>query len=441
MPIHATARRRRELELQARWLAGQFGQHFVTTEGLTVRIVQFGLWNHEAGPDFIHAAAAFGQSAPVCGAIELDLDVRDWERHGHALNPYYNNVILHLFLNRGAPVFFTRTSANRNVPQVQLELADEFPEPLAPLGRCAELLRGLSSREAAGLLERAAKMRLRQKSAHLAKLALQQGADEALYQALAVTLGYKSNKLPFTLLSQRLPLKRLSAQKEGAEALLFGAGGFLVETDLCVFEPETRAYVRKLWEDWWPHRGMLGRLVLAPGDWRISGTRPANHPQRRLAALAAIVGHWPKVRELAKGCEPERIGAFFENLGHPYWSHHYTLGSRRVPKAMALVGAVRVADMLANVFFPYAMAERPELWERYRQLRAPLGNSAVETVAKRLFGQTRPELLKTIVQQQGLLQIHVEFCLRDQSACQKCLFPVQLGQESVGFAEGFGSAN
>jgi hypothetical protein len=41
-----------ELELQARWFAGNFGKHFVTTSGDKVDIVQFGTWNREAGPDF-----------------------------------------------------------------------------------------------------------------------------------------------------------------------------------------------------------------------------------------------------------------------------------------------------------------------------------------------------------------------------------------------------
>ena len=45
-----------ELELQARWFAGDFGKHFVSTTGDKIDIVQFGVWNREAGPDFRDAA-------------------------------------------------------------------------------------------------------------------------------------------------------------------------------------------------------------------------------------------------------------------------------------------------------------------------------------------------------------------------------------------------
>src|SRR5690349_16410289 len=41
-----------ELELQARWFAGDFGKQFISTNGNKIDIIQFGVWNREAGPDF-----------------------------------------------------------------------------------------------------------------------------------------------------------------------------------------------------------------------------------------------------------------------------------------------------------------------------------------------------------------------------------------------------
>ena len=56
------------------------------------------------------------------GAIELDPDVRDWERHGHGENPQYEDVVLHVFFETGPEQFYTRTLNHREVPQVRLEL-------------------------------------------------------------------------------------------------------------------------------------------------------------------------------------------------------------------------------------------------------------------------------------------------------------------------------
>src|SRR5436190_17689649 len=76
-----------EHELQARWFAGEFGREFTSIDGRSVQIVQFGVWNHEAGPDFAEAAISIDGGEPIRGCIEIDPDARDWERHGHGSNP------------------------------------------------------------------------------------------------------------------------------------------------------------------------------------------------------------------------------------------------------------------------------------------------------------------------------------------------------------------
>lgn len=430
-PLLRVPRKLTEMELQAHWFAGDFGRDFRTADGRSARVVQFGVWNHAAGPDFAEAAVSLDGGAPVRGSIELDPEARDWERHGHAENPDYENVVLHVFTRSGAGEFFTRTAQHRNVPQVLLDVASltsepPNPQPAAIPGRCCAPLRELAEDQAREVLLGAAQFRLRKKAAALATLTELHGADEALFQALAATLGYKSNKLPFTLLAQRLPLRLL--RRGDADALLFGVSGFLPATDLGVFDADTRSYVRGLWERWWPRRAEFERLAIAPGFWRMAGQRPVNHPQRRLAALAGIVRQWPKIRALRDRCAPAEVHEFFAQLRDEYWDHHYTVSSRPSAKRMALVGASRVTEMLANVFFPLAIAADPTRWTGFKTLRAPLANQRVEVAALRLFADSprAAEFLKFAALQQGLLQVYEDFCLRDASDCEQCLFPRQL---------------
>lgn len=429
-PLIEAPRALPESVLQAHWFAGDFGNEFTSTAGDAVRVVQFGVWNREAGPDFAEAAISLNGAEPVRGSIELDPDARDWERHGHASNRDYDSVILHVFLARGGAEFFTRTSQHRNVPQVLLDPArlgaDAVSQPDAKPGRCVAPLAELPEEKVREVLFGAAQYRLRRKAAALARLTELHGADEALYQALAATLGYKSNKLPFTLLAQRLPLKLL--RKADTAALLFGVSGFLPAHDISGFDAGTRTYLRGLWEQWWPRRAEFERLAIAPDLWRLGGQRPMNHPQRRLAALAAIVQQWPKVRALAKACEPGAIGKFFAKLTDEYWEHHYTVTSKTAPKPMALVGESRVTEMLANVFFPLAIAQDDTRWIGFRNLPATLSNRRVETAAQRLFAgrDIARTLLRSAAMQQGLLQIYEDFCQRDASDCARCLFPQQI---------------
>lgn len=422
-----------ELELQAAWFSGQFGREFTALDGRTVSVVQFGVWNREAGPDFSDAAVSFDGGPPVRGAIEIDSSVRDWEAHGHAANADYDSVVLHAFFRNSPERMFTRTSDSRNVAQILLDSRDAghpAAVPLASPGRCSGPLQSLPVDATKEVIRAAAQFRLRRKSGQLARAIEIHGADEALFQALAVTLGYKNNKLPFALIAQRLPLRLLRRSSGDCAALLFGVAGFLNEADLLRFDPKTRAYVRELWESWWAKRAECGRLVLSPTAWKLSGMRPVNHPQRRLAALAQVVMHWPTLRVLAQRCDSTGIRRFFSGLHDEYWDRHWTVRSSLSSRPMALVGKTRITEMLANVFFPFAYGSVPDLWDAYCRLPAVLGNRKVETAASRLLGGSpvRKEILKSVAYQQGLLQIYEDFCMRDATDCVRCAFPEQLNQ-------------
>lgn len=432
-PLLIVPREFSELELQAHWFAGDFGHDYKTPDGDSVRIVQFGVWNHEAGPDFADAAVSINGGPPIRGCIELDVDARDWERHGHAENVDYENVVLHVCLRSGPREFFARTSQHRLVPRVLLDMTRLTNEPLNPLpeaklGRCVGPLRELSKEKVEEVLLGAAQFRLKRKATALITLRELHGPDEALYQSLATTLGYKNNKLPFTLLAQRLPVATLLKAKADIEALLFGVSGFLGAPNLHDFDSPTRAYLRGLWERWWPIRGTFGRLTIGAELWSKSGQRPANHPQRRLAALAQLVRHWPAVRALRRHGDPGEVQRSFARLKDPYWDHHYTLTSKTSPRPMALIGESRVTEMLVNVFLPLAVGEDERYWIHYKNLPASLTNRRVEVAALRLFGDSplKHALLKFAAMQQGLLQIYEDFCMQDASDCAHCRFPQQL---------------
>jgi hypothetical protein len=425
-----------ELELQAHWFAGDFGTEFTSINGERIRIAQFGAWNREAGPDFADAAISIDGKRAVRGAIEIDPDAQDWERHGHATNPEYDGVVLHICTRDAGRRFFTRTSRHREIPRIRLDphrvdgpVADS--QPIAKPGRCCAAMRNLGPDKLREVLEGAAQFRLRRKAARLARIAGLHGEDEALYQALAIALGYKNNKLPFTVLAQRFPLAVLQRRKEDLDALLFGSAGFLDDSDFTAFDMETRAYLRNLWELWWKLRSQFSPLILAANLWRLASVRPANHPQRRIAALAEIVRHWPKLSALVKDGEISMIRSFLESLGDEYWDFHYTLTSRKSARRMALVGEGRINDILANVIYPLVISTHPDRWKDYIKLPAPMVSRPVKIAALRLLGghqQAGKTLIKKAACQQGLLQIYEDFCMRDSTGCAQCPFPEQVAK-------------
>ncbi len=427
-----------EMTLQSWWFAGEFGRLFTGTEGQRISIRDFGMWNHSAGPDFTHCTVEI-DGEEHHGDIELDPDVRDWERHGHGANPAYKQVVLHLFTQAPAERFDTRDFSHRAIPQVCLlpEMLAEDANPKAPaearLGRCAIPLATMEEVRARQLIESAAQWRMERKSRKLAILVEAHGREQALFQAFANALGYRHNQRAFTILTQRLPLKLLRPLPAlDQEALLFGVSGFLESVRYEDTTDETRGYLRDLWSAWWRLRHAYLHWLEPEQNlpWHTGAARPGNHPQRRLGTLCALLSIWKKVHQsLAPGVWQRReFTALLGSLSHPYWSHHYTLLSAPAKGDIALLGGTRIQEILANVVYPFLLPDKPGLWEQYIQLPAMLENEKVRRAALRLFGDSprNRQFQKKLFHQQGLVQIYEDFCLESRADCDDCLFPEQL---------------
>lgn len=417
-----TAEAENELAWQARWFSGACGREFSTVDGRRAVVADFGEWNREAGPDFVRAAVRI-DGKERRGAVEVDLEASGWEQHRHAVNPAYEEVVLHVVVRRPGKEHFTRTPANRQVPQVCLadhEGKDsEWPvfAPARP-GRCLAPLRGLSPAQTADLLAVAARRRLERKGAVLQSMMAARGPDAALFEALAATLGYKNNKLPFQLLAQRVPVGAAAGTR--GEALLFGLAGFLEQP-----EPPAaaaRSELASLWSAWWKLRTGRANAILPRNAWKLTGLRPANHPHRRLGALAAIARRWKSVRSAVESGDPVRLERSLSALQHPFWSFHTTWRSPRRKNPLALLGTDRVREIYANVALPFALARGRE--PAWLDLTAGPANASLRVVSARLFGGSLPpHLPRRLFVHQGLLQIYADFCQRDHGECAHCRFP------------------
>lgn len=432
-----------ELQLQSLWFGGALGTEFTSEDGERVVVRDFGEWNAGAGPDFT-ACSVLINGAAHAGDIELDPDVRDWERHHHGANPEFNKVVLHVYVDAPAEArAYTRTSEHRQVVQVRLR-PDMLEQGFSPgskvatarLGRCSQPLARMGSTAVQSLIEAAAQHRLERKARRLHQCVAVHGREQAVYKALAETLGYKHNQRPFVLLAQRLPVRRMLAHEPMMrEALLFGVSAFLEHAPFDALEDTARAYLRDLWQHWWKCRASYERWFLRGMElnWSLKATRPGNHPQRRLGALATILGQWSKIIAPLKQADAwnrKNWEDVFGHLAHEFWDTHYTLGAQATPKPIALIGATRVNEMLANVVYPLLVPEKPALWTEFKELPALLDNLKVRRAVLRLFGESEraKDFQRKLHHQQGLLQIYEDFCLEDDSACSDCPFPERLAQ-------------
>lgn len=426
-----------EIELQALWFSGAFGRIFETTDGRAVRIVQFGEWNRGAGPDFSHTVVEIDDEIHH-GPLELDPDAAAWENHGHAVDPNFRDTVLHVVFRRTGAPRFTRTCEHRDVPQVLVPstaLDEALNRPprqtaIATPGRCVQPLRRMPALAVARLLESAARRRAAAKALRLRRTADAHGLDTALYQAVAETLGYRHNTLPMRLLAQRAPLDAL--QSHDAHAILFGTAGFLSPSLHASAPEDVREHLAELWQSWWKARADFDTGTNRALAWRTHGQRPANHPHRRVAALAAVVPQWRKFRKLATAgpFQAKPVVDLLQTLKHPLWSRRHTLTSAPAAREVAMFGRATALELLANHLLPLALHDERIAWREYYKIRTSQPNEKVKRCAIRLFGglDRASPWLRRLCHHQALLQVYHDFCLEDVTDCDECPFPEQLAQ-------------
>ena len=434
-----------ELEVQALWFEQLYQSRLATDDGRMVEVIQPGFWNHGGGPDFQRTVIRFcdenAPGEPLVGSVEVHLSPVDWQMHGHDLDAAYDDTILHVVWQaKGTKAFFPATSKFRRVPQVVLgdqmvapwaELrplctaAAQRPLPSAVPGRCSPLLSRLPAERVATILRAAGTYRVQQKGrrwfwrSHLA------GPEQALCEALAEALGFHSNQIPMRLVAQRMPWKKLRGM-ESPERLahLFGLSGFLPDESAARLAEEPRAWLRELWEIWWKARGPLDYALLSRAHWKLAGLRPLNRPERRLAALSALV---PRIPKLLAAIEAQDAAGFAFLLGaihDEFWEGHATLTGAPLRAPCRLIGEERVHDMLINIFWPWVATTDESAARKGLTEMTSAPNQAARVAAQRtLISALTPKQTREALVQQGLLQIFRDYCQADCSQCRDCTFP------------------
>jgi hypothetical protein len=359
-----------------------------------VEVVYRGQWSYGYGPDFRGAILAFGGGAARRGDVEMHVCSSGWARHGHAANPLYERVILH--------VVWVDDSPDTAPPAPVLELSRYVNRTQlierAELGRLDEsicsVFRGPEQRErAVRVIEAAGDARFEARCVALEGELACEAPGQVLYAAVMECLGYAENKLPFRLLAHALPLdvvadkdaERVTARLRAASGLLEG-----------------------------------GAPLLRREQWNLARVRPANHPLRRMLGAGRLV---------AAG---ERGGGLVRYLAvdGSHGGPRGLLERLRVEPAdggPAAIGSSRALEIACNAVLPFAVAlgratgdARLEAAARETWLQLPRsGVSRVERAMREHLGApVRGAQLDKARHQQGLLHLYKRYCA--QRLCELC---------------------
>lgn len=443
-----------ERHLHCIWFDERLRPEGLTTrDGEPVTVEDPGAWNLEAGPDFLGAVIRVGTAERrFCGDVEIHFRGGDWTAHGHADDPRYRGVRVHVTYHSGPSI------ADR-LPPGTLEIAllpalqrrpDFDPHAIEltayPYGEravrppCREILGTWEAGAKLALLSRAGEARLLDKAAQLAEREARTGSRQAVYEQFLAGLGYRDNKQSCRTLARRVPVERLVELSGGdpvaAYALLVGAGGLLPDP-ASIKEEDARAFVRQCWDVFWPLRDRLEGGAMPAESWVRSGIRPLNQPVRRLmaAALAFAGGGLERMLEQLLPLRMDQALAAWLHMPadwpDTFWSRRAGWDSRPLDRPAALLGPDRLKALFTNLVVPWIALHRdpPAPLAGLDALPPEPANSVLKQAAFYLFGPDMPtSYLKSGLRQQGLLHLFHQFCLADRTRCVSCVFPELLAR-------------
>lgn len=397
-------------------------EDMVTNTGKKVRVVDPGLLNTDAGPDFFNAKIEIDGHMWV-GNVEMHYRATDWKRHRHDSDKAYDSVILHVVAKDDAPV---RRTNGELIPQLVLEVSPQFNADYASLVGatievpCAEKIKQVPHLTIVEWVEGLAFERLHGKVERIHQLldSFNGSWEDVCYVTLARNFGFGINNDAFERLARRTPLRLLGKHSDSVlqiEALLFGQAGMLDAQ-----KPGMDSYYNQLCTE---YAFLSNKFQLTPMEkesWKLFRIRPQNFPYRRIAMLAQFIeGGFRMMNRILDAEGEKEMRALFEVELSGYWTKHYTFGKPN-ERATATLSRNSIDIILINTVAPllYAYGELTGNYEMtdkaiklLEDLRAESNSIVAHFVA---YGIDCPDALTS----QALVQLKREYC--DARKCIYC---------------------
>ena len=344
------------------WLS----EDMVTNDGRRVRVIDPGLLNTDAGPDFFNAKVEIDGRLWV-GNVEIHVRASDWKRHHHDEDPAYDSVILHVVEKDDAPV--TRINGEI-IPQVELRVSPRFNECYDRLVNarvelpCAARLKEVPQLTVTEWIEALAFERLHGKVDRVRELydRYHGSWEDICYVMLARTLGFGINNDAFERLARVTPLRLLHKHSDSivqVEALLFGQAGLLSGAH------NAESYYQQLMRE---YAFLANKFSLRPIEgtaWRLFRSRPQNFPYRRIALLAQFVkGGFNLMNDILHAQDTKALRQLFGIELSGYWTTHYSFG-KPSPNAGRALSNSSIDIVLINTVAPLYYA-RGEMTDDYQ---------------------------------------------------------------------------
>ncbi|NTV82836.1 MAG: DUF2851 family protein [Bacteroidales bacterium] len=410
------------------WKFKLAGQYFHTSTGEELQIVRSGEHNHDSGPDFLNAQVKIGDTL-WAGNVEIHVRASDWTRHRHQFDEAYDNIILHvvfeddLVIKRRSGALIPTLSLKEILHPNLFETYNFFLNNHLWIP-CAFRLPEVRSLVISDCLTALSIERLERKAKELEGLLNYSNNDwnQAFYEALASTLGFRINKQPFEQMARQTPVQIIEKHKDSlfqVEAMLFGQAGLLEVK-------HQGEYPKRLKKEYQHLKHKFSLKPISGHLWKFMRLRPNNFPTIRLAQLAMMLhlrSHF--FSEIIEKPEYDHLLEFFSVGVSDYWTAHYYFDrpSKNMGKTISTstVELIMINNVIPFLFLYGKLKGQPRYQDKALALLdaiAPETNSIIRRFAE--FG-IKPD---SASQSQALLELKTNYC--DLKKCLECRIGLEL---------------
>lgn len=330
-----------EVQIHQQWKKLHFPVDFLTVDGTPIMVIDGGIHNLNAGPDFKNATVLVNGKIER-GDVEIHQNERGWSDHGHHNDARYKNVILHvvthLSKSRSLNSFqfspnYTVVLAESSDPKTGQENGSDFwckTEPMPSHG--GKLLESLGWR------------RIHQKARMLSQQLQKKSTEDVWYRTLLRVLGYSQNTVQMEQVATHVPFRvaseiSLHGSPENVAAFVLGLTGLAEHFNIAVPYWEAAVSQYQIQSFSYYH-------------WRPLRSHPQNHPVIRLYHLFRILPKLDKVsrRSPRKITAQKLLKQLRTSITIPEKYQKY------FPAKTASLGKSRALEIVVNLWMPFYLA-------------------------------------------------------------------------------------
>ncbi|MCD8282978.1 MAG: DUF2851 family protein [Prevotella sp.] len=404
---------------------------FVTTDGRRIEVVDVGLLNSDAGPDFFNAKVRIDGQLWV-GNVELHMRSSLWKQHGHDTDAAYNNVILHVVNDVDTENVYN--AKGEKVPQIELPIPERIRTNYEHLltedryPRCYRLIPHVAPEMLSDWLAYLYIERLERKANDiLARLDECKGSwEDVFFRTLARNFGFGLNADAFEQWAKSFPLHAVDHHRDDLfqiEAVFFGQAGLLNadaarEKQRAAMEADE--YFQRLLAE---YRYLAKKFTLTPINaqlWRFLRLRPPGFPTIRLSQLAQL--HYNRTAGMSNllACNTVRdVEKALATHATPYWQTHFLFGeeSEKSIKSLSKTSIeIIIINTIVPLFYAYGRFRhdkqmRDKAFTMMEKVK-PERNNIVE-----LWRECGLEV-NNACDSQALIQLKKDYC--DRKDCLRC---------------------